>query len=78
MRGSSREQEAPESIQDRIKRLKERFQEIQPEGEVEGNNSMNRGNSGQEEEVREERALEIRRRIEEMKNKMNSAVRSNR
>ena len=29
MRGSSREQEAPESIQDRIKRLKERFQEIQ-------------------------------------------------
>ena len=39
---------------------------------------MNRGNSGQEEEVREERALEIRRRIEEMKNKMNSAVRSNR
>jgi len=34
MRGNSREQqqEAPESIQDRIKRLKERFQEIQPEG----------------------------------------------
>jgi hypothetical protein len=33
-RASSREQqqEAPESIQDRIKRLKERFQEIQPEG----------------------------------------------
>ena len=49
MRGSSREQEAPESIQDRIKRLKERFQEIQPEGEGSGNNSMNRGNPGQEE-----------------------------
>ena len=53
MRGNSREQEAPESIQDRIKRLKERFQEIQPEGEVEGNNSINRGSGGQEEEVRE-------------------------
>ena len=54
MRASSREQEAPESIQDRIKRLKERFQEIQPEGEGSGNNSMNRGNPGQqEEEVRE-------------------------
>jgi hypothetical protein len=36
---------------------------------------MNRG-PVQEEEQKEERALEIRRRIEEMKNKMNSAVRN--
>ena len=58
MRGNSREQpEAPESIQDRIKRLKERFQEIQPEGEVEANNSMSRGSATHEEEGKEERAL---------------------
>ena len=35
------------STQDRIKRLKERFQEIQPEEQGSGNNSMNRGNPGQ-------------------------------
>ena len=58
VRGNSREQhqQAPESIQDRIKRLKERFSEIQPEGEGSNNNSMSRG-GGQEEEVKEERAL---------------------
>ncbi len=64
-----------ENIQDKIKKLKQKFQELQPESAAETNNSsMNRGRAVQEEMQSEERAQEIRRRIEEMKNKMSTAV----
>lgn len=64
-------EQTSENIQEKIKKLKQKFQELQPEPQESQNSSMNRGRPA-EEVQNEERAQEIRRRIEEMKNKMST------
>ena len=68
-----KEDQGPENIQDKIQKLKKKFQELQPENPPQVVSSNARRQVG-EEEQREERAQEIKRRIEEMKNKMTNAV----
>ena len=68
----NRSQEPQENIQDKIQKLKRRFQDLQPE-ETQPPPSANR-TAPASEETQDNRAAEIKRRIEEMKNKMGSTM----